>query len=119
LTYDEAIAWMRVHGRAIEDQARAGDPGARPVSYRFTELLMDPHSVTAQQRLIAAILTYQAAKGMGEGPVAVPAAIFTVTPLPTAAGVGQRAIDAITSEEDQRALALCGVGDPSQGGRDA
>jgi hypothetical protein len=59
MNYQEAIAWMRVHGQTIEEQARAGDAVARPVSYRFTELLMDPHSVWAQQRLIVAITEYE------------------------------------------------------------
>lgn len=66
MNYKEAIAWMRVHGQTIEEQARAGDAGggdvlARAVSYRFTELLMDPDGARAQQRLIVAIVEYMMA----------------------------------------------------------
>jgi hypothetical protein len=61
MTYEEAMRWMHVHGRDIEELSADGDVTARPVSYRFTELLMDPHSVRAQLRLTEAVGRYHAA----------------------------------------------------------
>jgi len=61
MTYEEAMRWMHAHGRDIEALSAEGDATARPVSYRFTDLLMDPHSVKAQLKLAAAVDAYVAA----------------------------------------------------------
>jgi hypothetical protein len=58
MTFEEAMRWMQVHRKMVEDQSQRYDGTARLLSYRFTELLMAPHSTKAQQRLIDAIVAY-------------------------------------------------------------
>jgi hypothetical protein len=95
MTYEEAMRWMHVHGRDIEALSAEGDAMARPVSYRFTELLMDPHSVRAQLRLAEAVGRYHAAHSER----AVPQAGAQRKTL------SQQVLDDICAEEDARACA--------------
>jgi hypothetical protein len=102
MTYEEAMRWMRAHGGDIEELSADGDPKARPVSYRFTELLMDPNSVWAQARLVEAVSRYCAARPE-----------MAVPPLePPRGSLAQQVLDDITREEDARGFAQGGLGDP-------